>query len=241
MLKIGEWFYEDLEETSSTNDAVFELFKNTGAASVVTAKKQTNGRGRLGRVWEGESGNLFSSFIFEIKPQDLSYFVMISGLAASQTIASFLPFKKIQIKWPNDVLAENKKICGILFEKGPDDYWIMGIGINVKKTPQLQNPLYQATSLSDMGCITDRNEVFKVLVQNFDALKKEYEENGFEQIKKELLDRAYNRDKKICIKQPRREIEGIFEDIDDDGALILKTNQGTVRIIVGDVFEKEEK
>ena len=241
MLKINDWFYQDLEETTSTNDAVIEFFKKTNAPSVVSSKTQTNGRGRLGRLWKQASGNLYSSFIYEIEPKDLSRFVMISGLAAAQTVASFLPHKKVQIKWPNDVLVDDKKICGILFEKGPLNYWVMGIGINVKQAPILDNPLYEATSLLDMGSSVTRNEVLQVLVQHFDALRAEYLQNGFARIKAELLDRAYNRGKKIYIKGVKNELEGIFEGIDDDGALVLKTKQETVRVIVGDVFEKETK
>ncbi len=241
MLKINNWYYQDLEETSSTNDAVIDFFNITKAPSVVSAQRQTVGRGRLGRRWEGITGNLFSSFIYEIEPKDLSRYVMISGLSAAQTVAHFIPSHKVQIKWPNDVLADNKKICGILFEKGPLNYWVMGIGINIKQAPLLDNPLYEATSLYDLGSNATRDEVLKVLVQHFDILRAEYVKNGFERIKAELLDRAYNRGKKICVKGIKNELEGIFEGIDDDGALILKTNQKTVRVIVGDVFEKETK
>ena len=241
MLKINDWFYQDLEETSSTNDAVIEFFKKTNAPSVVSAKTQTNGRGRLGRLWKQASGNLYSSFIYEIEPIDLSRFVMISGLAAAQTVAFFLPHKKVQIKWPNDVLVDDKKVCGILFEKGPLNYWVMGIGINVKKAPVLDNPLYEATSLFEMGSLATRDEVLEVFIQHFDTLRTEYLQNGFTRIKSELLDRAYNRGKKICVKGVKNELEGIFEGIDDDGALVLKTNQKTVRVIVGDVFEMERK
>lgn len=240
-MRIDGWFYQYLKETESTNDAVLAFFKTTQAPSIVRAEKQTKGRGRLGRIWAYEEGNFFASFIFEIKIEDLGVFSLISGLAVAQTISEFFPSNKVQIKWPNDVLVQEKKIGGILFEKGPGDYWVMGIGINVQKTPDISQTFYEATSLHQEGVSVTVDDVFQVFVQKFNHLKTEYEKIGFEPLKKEVLDRAYNRGKRIVVKQLKKEIEGIFEDIDDDGALLIETEHGKERILAGDIFKKEEK
>lgn len=236
MEKIENWFYQNLEETTSTNDAVQEFLKKVRSPCILTANCQTGGRGRLGRQWQSLKGNLFASFAYQINLRNLKHMVILSGLAVAETVQYFLPSQIVEVKWPNDVLVDNKKISGILFEKSFDDYWVMGIGINVCHTPILQNALYQATSFADFGILCDRKEVLKILVKKFDFLKEQYEKEGFFSIKKTWLDKAYNRGKKINIQQNGKIKEGIFQDLSDDGDLILKTSNGCEKIIVGDLF-----
>jgi len=237
MEKISDWFYQDLEQTPSTNDAVVDFWLKTKAPSIVSAKIQINGRGRLGRKWQAANGNLYVSFIYQIRPEDLGQMVILSAVAVCRTIESFVKTVNVEIKWPNDVLLEAKKISGILFEKGPDDYWIMGIGINVQTTPDVKNALYPVTSLAAYGIKTNRLTVLKRLVQNFDELKKNYQEQGFDMIRNSWLDKAYNRGKKVVIKQLNKEIYGILDNLDGNGRLILKTDQGLQKIMAGDVFK----
>ena len=236
MQKIDNWFYQDIRETTSTNDAVQEVLKKVQAPCILTAYHQTKGRGRLTRQWQSLKGNLFASFAYRIIPQNLGQMVILSGLAVAETVQFFLPSEHIEVKWPNDVLVEGKKISGILFEKAFDDFWVMGIGINVCHAPLLENTLYQATSFSDFGILSDREKVLRVLIKKFDFLKEQYESKGFSLIKKTWLDKAYNHGKKVCILQNGNIKTGIFEDLDHDGALILKTDIGYERIIVGDLF-----
>lgn len=235
--KINDWYFTDLDQVASTNDAIVNFLAQVKAPCILSAKEQTAGRGRLGRSWQALSGNLYVSFAFPIAPNDISHFALLSGLAVAQTLASFTNDVTFQIKWPNDVLAEHKKIAGILFEKAADDYWIMGIGINITQAPLLNAAAYQAASLKDFGIQTKRLEVLKRLVDHFDDLKKLYENQGFAEIKKWWLDNAYNRGKKITIKQNNKTFDGIFQAIDDDGCLLLETDNKIMRFMAGDVFE----
>lgn len=237
MQKIHKWFYQDLETTKSTNDSVLDLLEKVKAPCIVSAKIQTLGRGRLGRSWEGKEGNLFVSFAYEIELQNLTHYALLSGLSVLKSVQFFISAEKVKVKWPNDVFVEGKKISGILFEKGPEKYWIMGIGVNVAQTPEVENPMYEVTSLKDYNIQTTREEFLQKLVENFDNLKAQYEERGFEPIRKAWLDNAYNRGKKVIIKQNGQECEGIFESIGSNGELILKTKDGLKNILVGDLFE----
>jgi len=240
MEKIENWFYEDLEQTSSTNDAVLDFLAKIKAPCILSARTQTNGRGRLGRKWEGASGNLYVSFAYPIDISKIGHYVLLSGLAVLETLKVFLSKNLVQVKWPNDVFVEGKKISGILFEKGPQDYWVMGIGINISKVPTLLNPMYQITSLADFGVTTDRTKVLKILVKQFDFLKTQYEKYGYSYIKSLWLDNAYNRGKKVTIKQHDRKIEGVLFDLDANGGLILKTHDGEKHMIAGDLFIREK-
>jgi len=236
MEKIGNWFYQDLQQTSSTNDSVLDFLNEVHAPCIVSAAAQTNGRGRLGRKWEAATGNLYVSFVYPLETKKIGHHVLLSGLAVLQTIKTFLSNASVRVKWPNDVFVNGKKISGILFEKGPGNYWVMGIGINVKKTPIVQNPMYEITSLKENGAETDRLKVLRILVKEFDFLKAQYEKHGFHFLKSLWIDNAYNRGKNVIIKQNGIETEGVLLDL-DDGGLILKTEQGQKHILVGDLFE----
>jgi len=238
MQKIGEWVYEDLPEVLSTNDSVLDLLEKVKKPCIVSAERQTKGRGRLGRTWQEAKGNLFVSFAYEIYEQNIGRYAVISALAVLNTVRYFVPFAELKIKWPNDVLAKGKKISGILFEKGPDSYWIMGIGINVASTPKVENPIYEITSLSDFGVKINRMEVLKKLVHEFDAVKALYIKDGFASVKRLWLDNAYQRDKKIMIRQNGRELTGILRNLDDNAGLMIETNKGIKTVLAGDVFFK---
>ena len=239
MEKKENWYYEDLPSVLSTNDAVVVMLEKVKAPCIVSAKVQTNGRGRLGRKWEGYDGNLFVSFAYEILTKNIGHYAIMSALAVLQTIRFFAPDISVLIKWPNDVLVNEKKISGILFEKGPENYWIMGIGINVAKTPQIKNLLYEATSFHDLNIEINRLDVLEKLIGEFDKLKTLYEVKGFNEIKCLWLDNCYGRDKKVSIIQNGNETTGVLRDLDDKGNLILKTQQGFKTICAGDLFKKD--
>lgn len=236
MQKIGKWFYQDLPHALSTNDSVVDLLQSVKSPCIVSAAVQTKGRGRLGRTWQEASGNLFVSFAYQIQPQNVGHYALISALAVLNTLRFYIPRESLKIKWPNDVLVGPKKISGILFEKSIDDFWVMGIGINVAQTPQVQNPMYEITSLADFGIQADRLDVLQKLVTEFDALDARYQKQGFSIIKSLWLDNAYRRDKKITVKQNGQTLTGVLHDLDDQGGLIIQTKEGFKTVYAGDVF-----
>ena len=236
MQKKGNWFYEDLKEVSSTNDSVLNLLKKVKAPCMVSAQKQTKGRGRLGRTWVESDGNLYVSFAYEAGERKIGHYAIMSAVAVLNTIRFFAPYEDIKIKWPNDVFVGGKKISGILFEKAFDNYWVMGVGINVAQTPKVQNPMYEITSLFDLGVNVGRLEVLEKLVEEFDMLKDHYEKSGFSDIKSLWLDNAYGRDKKITLKQNGVEWCGLLRGLDEQAGLIVETKEGLKTFYAGDVF-----
>ena len=241
MQKIGKWFYQDLPNVLSTNDSVQELLQSVKSPCIVSAAVQTKGRGRLGRTWQEASGNLFVSFAYHIDSQNVGHYALMSALAVLNTLRSYIPRESVQIKWPNDVFVGPKKISGILFEKSIEDFWIMGIGINVAQTPKVQNPMYEITSLADFGVQADRLDVLQKLIAEFDALDALYQKQGFSIIKSLWLDNACRRDKNITVKQNGQTLTGVLYGLDDHAGLIIQTKEGLKTIYAGDIFFEDIK
>ena len=145
----------------STNDIAIKLIKNNySEPTLITTEKQTQGRGRMGKKWISKKGNLFFTIFFDAskKKIDFKKFAVLNAyLLKSILIKKFS--NKIKIKWPNDLLYEGKKICGILQEtvtNAEKKFLIVGIGINTNLDPK--NSSFSSTSLKH---ITNKNFSFR--------------------------------------------------------------------------------
>ena len=134
-----------IDSCSSTNDEA----KTQPFYSVILTNYQTNGRGRNGRSWIGEDGNLMASIVLP-KPENAYIYSFLISLAIAQSIAFLSP----RIKWPNDVLVDGKKISGILLEIC-DDKLIIGFGVNIQSHPK-SGLLYDATDLKEHGRVVEK-------------------------------------------------------------------------------------
>lgn len=241
MDKIGNRFWQDLNETKSTNDDVKILWQKChNSPCVVTACQQTAGRGRRGRNWIGCKGNLFMSVMLCEQAKDLGQLVILSGLAVWHTVTKICPNVKAEVKWPNDVLVNGAKISGILFEHVVDDWWIMGVGINVVNAPDI-NADYKSVSLNMLGANINRVDVLHVFLAEFDKLYAKWKNLGFCSLQHSWLDKAYKHGQNIKIIQEEHQQNGVFETIDEDGSLMLRTPDGLKKIVVGDMFAEKEK
>ena len=232
-----EWTIIHKTITQSTNDDAIVYSKQAGCEKfAVMAEQQSQGRGRRGRNWIGESGNLFVSLGVVYPLSRCGDLAFISSLAVAQTILGLSPQEDIKIKWPNDVLVRNHKISGILIEKGANDYLIIGIGVNIASAPRLDNTTYAATSLQDIDISIGRNNFLERMLNNFDWLMEENICHGFISIRNKLLKYAAAIGKEIKIMQEQTEKRGIFSGIDDNGRLLLQTDDKIEKISAGDVF-----
>lgn len=187
-----------LNATDSTNSYLRRYIAKNKVEdyTVVLAKKQTNGRGQMGTVWSSETSKNLTFSMFKDLSVHYVEFPFYISMAISLSILKALKSLNIpdlKIKWPNDILSENKKICGILIEnviKNKLESTIIGIGVNVNQTKF--NGLPKAASLKNItGVHYDLDEVlhriisctkeYSTLLQNgdYDAVKKEYEYNLF--------------------------------------------------------------
>jgi BirA family biotin operon repressor/biotin-[acetyl-CoA-carboxylase] ligase len=176
------------KSVKSTNDLAHILIKKENIKpTIIVSEKQTKGKGTMGKKWISKKGNLFLTIFFDIstKKIDFKKFAVLNAhLLKSILIKKFS--NKIKIKWPNDLLFERKKICGILQEtvinKGKK-FLIVGIGINTNLDPK--NSSFSSTSLKQ---ITNKNidnkKLFIMIKKNYEKFLFETNKNSFSELKK---------------------------------------------------------
>ena len=245
-----------LEETASTNAHALELLKSRAAPrhlTLVWARRQTQGRGRGGRVWQSPEGNVFFSMI--LRPQadwgDLNQLPLVTSVAIHAAIRPHVPTSRaLTIKWPNDLLIDAAKVSGTLIEshrliRSTDiNRWsaealVVGIGVNVAHHPT-EGLMYPATSLRQAGSAVERDQVIRDLARALIETLELWRRRGFAPIRAAYLDSAHGLGESITVRTSldlNESISGVFEGIDEDGALLLRLADGTARrLLVGDVF-----
>jgi len=233
--------------TDSTN-VMAEHFASEGAAEgdIVVAEYQTQGKGRKGRSWFSPAGEgIYVSIILRprISPHEAPKLTLMASVAIAEAIAACVPVDAA-IKWPNDILIAGKKVAGILTEiKAEIDkihHVVVGVGINVN-TSYESFPLDirdNATSLfRETGNKISRTFILKTCLE---CLEKQYEilqNQGFTPILEQWKQLSEMAGKKITVDVLDTSYAGIVEDVNEDGYLIIRDQEGnTRRIVSGDVF-----
>lgn len=229
----------------STNKLGKELLNNNQAEEglVIVAARQSAGQGRLGRKWDSPLGGLWFSFI--LKPKlalhELPLLSLVFAVAIASALEEFLD-KPCEIKWPNDVFVNGKKMAGILLEVSGQvdniDYVIAGIGININiDITNLSNETRQvATSLLQETNREIPNSIILPLVLTY--LEKYYNlfiTEGFGKIRDEFKQKCLHLGRNVAVQQGNKIVTGLNTDIDSQGTMILKVNEDIVRITTGDV------
>lgn len=235
------YYYPRLD---STNEALKRSIKDhPPEGTVYVAGKQETGKGRRGRKWESPPGGLWFSFLLRpILPlPQTALLSLVFAVSLAKSLDVFLG-SLCQIKWPNDIYCQGKKIAGILLEMSGEidnaDYLIVGIGINVNvRTNDLPVAISaNSTSLLEVsGHEIDANEVLLTVLKDLDSYYHEFLENGFWGIRSEFKSRCLHLGKVIEITRGQDIIRGINSDIDEMGNLIVKCQDDLIRISTGDV------
>ena len=232
------------QEIGSTMDAARELTKRgAGEGTIVIAEAQTHGRGRLSREWLSPEGGIYFTLILrpKISPAYASRINLMAAVAVATTIRKLFGLKA-ELKWPNDVLIEGRKVCGILAEMDAEtdviNFVNLGIGINANTSvPRFEK---RATSLKDaLGKEISRKEFLSALlleIKRRQALL--MEEDLLEEWKK--LSVTLNKDVKVIA--PGEVIVGRAIDVDTTGALIIMDMNGSLRnAVAGDCIHLAEE
>jgi BirA family biotin operon repressor/biotin-[acetyl-CoA-carboxylase] ligase len=206
----------------------------------ITAERQTAGRGRRGRVWDSAPGNLAATLL--LRPEApiaiVGQLSFVAALAVAEMAAHFAPQAAITVKWPNDVLAEGRKLAGILLEAGPapKGTWLaIGIGVNLASFPQ--GTEFPATSLAQLGLAPPTpDDALSVLAARFAHWYALWMSEGFETVRAAWLARAGGLGLPIRARLPHETREGVFEGIDSAGALLLNEQGLVSAIAAGEVF-----
>ena len=206
-----------LDVVDSTNNYLKENYQNIPEYTVVYADTQTKGKGRMGRKWSSSSKNLEFSILLKPKFENISLLSLLFGLAVSNTIDKYI---KSEIKWPNDIIVCDKKICGMLAESIVSDKieaYIMGIGININEDIFESELSTKATSLKLLlNKDFDIKEVLDEFIINFDILYKKYLNNDYSFLK-EVRRKNYLLNKEGYIQDKLVKVI----DIDDSGNLVV--------------------
>ena len=172
----------------STNEIAIKLIKkNPKLPVLITTNSQTKGKGTMGKKWVSIKGNLFISIIFKINPNRVNFkqFAILNAMIIKKIISN-MTSKKIKIKWPNDILYKNKKICGILQEyikSCKDNFLIVGIGINTNISPK--NKSFSSTSLKNIfNKKIDNNKLLRNIKKNYEKLLSQLPRYSFLELKK---------------------------------------------------------
>lgn len=212
----------------------------------ITAGRQTAGRGRRGRDWSTEPGNLAATLLTATKKPaaEAAQVTFVAALAVAELCEAFVPRSLVRIKWPNDVLIDGAKVCGILIESGAmtdGRLWLaVGCGVNLAHAPA--NTPYPATSLAAHlrdGVIEAPRppEAMGFFAAAFNRWMRTWEEGGFKPIMLAWTARAGGLGGPCVARLGAETVEGVAEGLDSDGALRLRTASGEIRrITAGDVF-----
>jgi len=237
------------DKIDSTNNWILTnspqlISSNNRILIAVVAEYQSSGRGRQGRTWFCETGNCLTFSVlrhFKKKPSLLSGLSLVIGLAIIRTLKAF-SIINIQLKWPNDILYEKKKLAGILIEirVRPDGttFAAIGIGVNFYLSDPLKQLINQeATDLFEItGYHLDRNQVLGKLLTELKNMLDDFETYGFLYFRNEWIKSHAYEGCEVTLKLPTGEtIDGAVDGIDDSGALKLITNSGIRTFNIGDI------
>lgn len=232
-------------EVGSTNDWAEELAQcGAEQGTVAVAEAQTAGRGRLDREWFSPKGGLWFSIVLRPKllPAQAVRLVFVAGLAVAETLHEEFGLK-VETKWPNDVLLNGKKMCGILLEMSTTEekvnFVVMGVGVNANFTEnvfpeELRNV---ASSLeNELGHQVRLEDLFGRLLERLENAYELYLERGFTPILERWKEYAGFLGRKVEVADQNQKMSGLALDVDQDGALAVKLENGTIRrVLVGDV------
>ena len=223
----------------STNAEAFALAQAGECGPFwVTARAQTAGRGRRGRSWTSDPGNLYTSLLLSdpsppVHAAELSF---VAALAAHDAVSEVTGLaRRLTIKWPNDLLCDGAKLVGILIEgQGPSV--VIGIGINCAHHPA--GTPYPATDLATRGVSVSPERLFEALAPAMQRRLAQWDRGaGFASIRADWLARAVGIGDEVHVATTERDVHGRFEGIDDAGCLMLRLPDGRIEAIAaGDVF-----
>ena len=212
------------------------------SGSVVVCDSQTAGRGRRGQSWIAPTGgSLAFSLLWRFAPGSLPPMglSLAVGVAVARAVES-LGIREVALKWPNDVLLGNRKLAGILVELAPARNRslavVIGIGLNLALPKDFPEDI-QATDLaSRLPQPPSRHEVLAVLLRALAQALDTFQSGGFPALRDDWLARHAHQDRPVrLLDEHAPTLEGLCRGVDEDGALLLETEAGLCRILVGEV------
>ncbi|WP_282123934.1 biotin--[acetyl-CoA-carboxylase] ligase [Algibacter mikhailovii] len=217
-----------LDATDSTNSYLRRLYTQETLSdfTAVVAHVQTQGRGQMGTIWESQPSKNLTFSVYKrlvgVRPNDSFYISMSAALALMKTLELF-SIPRLSVKWPNDIMSANKKICGILIEnvmkQGVFESSIIGIGLNVNQTDFEKLP--QASSLkSILGIDYDMDQITVSIIQNLKVTFERLERNELKSLKEEYESYLFRKNKPSTFKDAEGSMfSGFIKGVSKSGKL----------------------
>jgi len=235
--------------TSTSDIAKAAALAGAPSGSAFLLHEQTAGRGRQGRQWASIRGGMYVSVLLYPAAAIKHWYALsfAAALAIRDIVETHLTAQiassdtqinppEIGLKWPNDVLVNNRKIAGILLETNGDSL-IIGSGVNIAKQAPLDSNRHPPIAFADFaGPLPLPQQLAESYLQRLQIYYELWEENGFAPLRQRWLLHALHRHKLITVTLPNKTLTGVFDDLRHDGALVLLDESGcSHHITTGDV------
>lgn len=227
----------------STLDEAVRLTAETPAPFWLLAYEQTAARGRRGRPWKMPAGNFATTLVLrpDGSPEQTALRSFVVSLALYEAFVAVTGREDaFSLKWPNDVLLRGGKVAGILLEGGRDGLLLIGVGINLASAPaasEVEKDAVRPVSVKEELSVEVRPEDFlTTLASHYAVLEAQFTTYGFGPIRARWLAHAARLGEVITARIGEESHQGIFEDVDDDGQLVLRGPRGRRRIAAADVY-----
>ena len=245
---IGKNLYVYKEVSSTNTIAKFLAVNNVESGSVVISEKQNNARGRSGKHWASPLGGVWLSIILQphIDYSKLPLLTLTTGVAVAKALER-IGIENAEIKWPNDIMINDKKVCGILTEAvtkfNTIENIIIGVGIDVNiDINEFPEELQDGTTTisNELGEKVDENVLIRIFLEEFEKIGKTFINGDIEDILKEWRKRSYTIGKIVEVKAPfNKQFDAYVVGIGKEGALIVEKIDGTLeKVISGECIIK---
>lgn len=237
--RLSQWLVYTEDSVTSTQKWVRERVSALSDRSIVLANSQTAGRGRSDRSWESPPGGFYASFL--LKPSPPVAFAPCVSLLAAVILVRILKKHGIsaEVKWPNDVIAEGKKIAGIIAEAGsyPESWFILGVGVNLMAVPDIPGRTFLPVGAwSDFGVPPSAPGLLEEFLTELDFAWKFKTSHPICGISDELGSILWRKNKHVSLTCGSEKHSGVISEIDDDGSLVLLTDSGERRFVSGELL-----
>lgn len=230
-------------EVDSTNRVARSLARDCPNGAVFISERQTEGRGRLSRSWQSPTGGVWMSILFrpDLPLPDAHRINMAASVAVARAVSKLYGLDP-RIKWPNDILIGEQKLCGILMEISAEvdriDYAVVGIGINANVDVSGFPLEWKSTSLSrELGRDVSRVELIQKILQEIDII---FGVIDFKDLYREWCDRSATLGKMVRVTSGGGDVVGQAVELSSDGALIVASKGTSVRVLAGDCIHLRE-
>ena len=231
-----------LPTTDSTNAEALRRARAGEAGPLwITAEVQTAGRGRGGNAWVSEPGNLYATLLLRepSSPAVAPQLAFVAGLAVHDAVAACAPNlgPLLQLKWPNDLLCNGRKLAGLLIEAENAPVFAVAIGLGINCVSHPDNASYPATDFKAEAARVTAAALFAALAETMPLRLTQWRRGeGFASIRADWLKRAAGLGEPIKVRLPDRQLAGRFGGVDDAGRLLLETAGKIETITAGEVF-----